>query len=66
MDSDLAESLQALKAVFEKRKLPSQFGKADAATVEALRKSFRSPRDIERSSSRPIPSRSRRSPLSKR
>lgn len=43
MDSDLAESLQALKAVFEKRKLPSQFGKADAATVEAIRKSFRVP-----------------------
>jgi hypothetical protein len=43
VDSDLAESLEALKAVFEKRKLPSQFGKADAATVEAIRKTFRVP-----------------------
>ena len=44
MDSDLAESLQALKAVFEKRKLPSQFGKLPMRQlVEAIRKSFRVP-----------------------
>lgn len=43
MDSDLAESLSALKAVFDKRKIPASFGKADAATVESLRKRFRVP-----------------------
>lgn len=43
MDSDLAESLAALKAVFEKRKILATFGKAAAADVEALRKSLRIP-----------------------
>lgn len=43
MDSDLAESLSALKAVFEKRKLPVSFGAADPAVVDALRKAFRVP-----------------------
>ena len=43
MDSDLAESLQALKSVFEKRKINAQFGAADPAVVESLRKSFRIP-----------------------
>ena len=43
MDSDLAESLSALKSAFEKRSLPVQFGRADAVTVEALRKAFRIP-----------------------
>ncbi len=43
MDSDLAESLQALKAVLEKRRITAQFGKADPAVVESLRKSFRVP-----------------------
>lgn len=43
MDSDLAESLSALKAVFDKRKMSATFGKADAATVESLRKRFRVP-----------------------
>ena len=43
MDSDLAESLQALKSIFEKRKMTAQFGTADPALVETLRKSFRIP-----------------------
>ena len=43
MDSDLAESLQALKSSFEKRKITAQFGAADPAIVESLRKSFRIP-----------------------
>lgn len=43
MDSDLAESLSALKAVFDKRKISATFGKADAAMVESLRKRFRIP-----------------------
>ena len=44
MDSDLAESLQALKASFQQRVLPAQFGKADAARVDALRAKLRVPR----------------------
>jgi len=44
LDSDLAESLQALKASFEQRVLPAQFGKADKAHVEALRARLRLPR----------------------
>jgi hypothetical protein len=43
VDSDLAESLQALKSIFEKRKITAQFGAADPAVVESLRKSFRIP-----------------------
>ena len=43
MDSDLAESLQALKSVFEKRKISAQFGAANPAVVESLRKTFRIP-----------------------
>jgi hypothetical protein len=43
VDSDLAESLQALKSIFEKRKISAQFGAADPALVESLRKSFRIP-----------------------
>lgn len=44
MDSDLAESLQALKASFAERVLPAQFGKADTARVDALRAKLRVPR----------------------
>ncbi|HTQ04655.1 MAG TPA: SMI1/KNR4 family protein [Polyangiaceae bacterium] len=44
MDSDLAESLQALKASFERRVLPAQFGKAEQARVDALRSTLRVPR----------------------
>jgi hypothetical protein len=43
VDSDLAESLQALKAVFERRKINAQFGVGDPALVESLRKSLRIP-----------------------
>jgi hypothetical protein len=43
VDSDLAESLQALKAAFEKRKLRAEFGAANPLVVEGLRKSFRIP-----------------------
>ena len=43
MDSDLAESLQALKAAFEKRRIGAQFGAANPAVVESLRKSLRIP-----------------------
>ncbi len=41
MDSDLAESFSALKSIFEKRKIPVQFGNAGADVVDALRKSYR-------------------------
>jgi hypothetical protein len=43
VDSDLAESLQALKSAFEKRKISTQFGAASPAVVEALRKTFHIP-----------------------
>lgn len=44
MDSDLAESLNALKNAFKQRELTAQFATADAATVEALRGKLRVPR----------------------
>ena len=43
MDSDLADAVESLKAIFAKRKLPCSFGKAPAALVEALRKQYRVP-----------------------
>jgi hypothetical protein len=43
VDSDLAESVGALKDIFSRRGIPATFGKADAAVVEALRKSLRVP-----------------------
>lgn len=43
MDSDLAESISALKAIFQRRKLPLELGAADAALVEDLRKKLRIP-----------------------
>ncbi len=43
MDSDLAESVTALKEIFAKRGLPIRFGKADPATVEEMRKAYRIP-----------------------
>ena len=36
MDSDLAEAIAALKAIFEKRFIPANFGKCEASTVKAL------------------------------
>lgn len=43
MDSDLAESVAALKDIFARRGIPARFGKAEAAVVEELRKSLRVP-----------------------
>lgn len=43
MDSDLAESVSALRAVFERRKLPFELGAADKDVVEAIRKHLRLP-----------------------
>lgn len=43
MDSDLAESVSALKDIFEQRKLEVTFGTADAALVDQLRKALRVP-----------------------
>ena len=43
MDSDLAESVAALKDIFARRGLAVTFGKADAARVDELRKSLRIP-----------------------
>jgi len=37
VDSDLAEAVAALKAVFEKRFIPANFGKNEASTVDALK-----------------------------
>jgi hypothetical protein len=43
VDSDLAEAVASLKEIFARRKIPSTFGKAPPATVEALRKTLRVP-----------------------
>ena len=43
MDSDLADAVEALKAVFGKRKIACSFGKAPAPLVEDLRKQLRIP-----------------------
>lgn len=43
MDSDLAESVAALKDIFAKRGIPVSFGKADPAVIDELRKTFRIP-----------------------
>lgn len=43
MDSDLAESVAALRAVFERRKLPFELGAADKALIEEIRKHIRLP-----------------------
>ena len=44
MDSDLAESLSALKESFTERRVPANFQKADPAVVEALRAQLKLPR----------------------
>ena len=41
MDSDLAEAVQALKAIFEKRRIPATFGAQDDAALAALRPKLR-------------------------
>jgi hypothetical protein len=43
VDSDLADAVEALKAVFLKRKLPCSFGKAPSSLVDELRKQLRVP-----------------------
>ncbi len=43
MDSDLAESVAALKDIFSRRSIKATFGKADPAVVEELRKTLRIP-----------------------
>jgi hypothetical protein len=44
LDSDLSESISALKEAFERRGVPGQFGKADASKVEELRNMLKLPR----------------------
>ena len=43
MDSDLAESVAALKDIFAKRGISASFGKAEPSVVEELKKTFRVP-----------------------
>lgn len=43
MDSDLADAVENLKAVFQRRKIECAFGKTDKAVVEELRKKLRIP-----------------------
>jgi hypothetical protein len=43
VDSDLAESVSALKEIFARRGIQASFGKADPAVVEELRKTLRVP-----------------------
>lgn len=43
VDSDLAESVTALKEIFAKRGIPARFGKAESSVVEELKKAFRVP-----------------------
>jgi hypothetical protein len=43
LDSDLAESVSALKEIFKRRKLPLELGKAPADVVDSLRKTLRIP-----------------------
>lgn len=43
MDSDLADALSALKAIFQRRKLSATFGKTPPELVDTLKKQFRIP-----------------------
>lgn len=43
MDSDLADAVEGLKTVFQKRKIDHAFGKADKTLVEELKKKLRLP-----------------------
>jgi len=43
VDSDLADAVESLKAVFQRRKIECAFGKADKALVEDLKKQLRVP-----------------------
>jgi hypothetical protein len=44
LDSDLAESVAALKESFERRQIPANFGRADGPLIEELKASLRIPR----------------------
>jgi hypothetical protein len=44
LDSDLAESISALKNAFDLREVPARFDKADPSTVESLKNKLRIPR----------------------
>jgi hypothetical protein len=44
VDSDLAESISALKEAFARRKVPATFGKAERALIDHLRSKLRIPR----------------------
>jgi hypothetical protein len=46
VDSDLADAVEGLKTVFQRRKIEFSFGKADKAFVEDLRKQLRIPSRI--------------------
>jgi hypothetical protein len=43
VDSDLADAVESLKAVFQRRKIECAFGKTDKALVEDLKKQLRIP-----------------------
>jgi hypothetical protein len=43
VDSDLADAVEGLKTVFQRRKIECSFGKADKALVEDLKKKLRIP-----------------------
>lgn len=43
MDSDLADAVEGLKTVFQRRKIECAFGKADKAFVEELKKKLKVP-----------------------
>ncbi len=43
MDSDLADAVESLKAIFRRRKIEATFGKAPPELVEALKKQLRIP-----------------------
>ncbi len=43
MDSDLAEAVDSLRGIFEKRKIPCTFAKAPTELVETLKKQLRLP-----------------------
>jgi SMI1 / KNR4 family (SUKH-1) len=43
VDSDLADAVEGLKAIFKRRKIEADFGKAPADVVDALKKQLRVP-----------------------
>ncbi len=43
LDSDLAEGVTALQAIFQRRKLPFELGRSEPAVVESLKKALRIP-----------------------